>query len=210
MNVRRLALLAPLALGLVAAPRGAVAQTEVVLTPFVGGTFFLADPPSRFAIERKGDDPIVVRDGGFDHTATVGLAAGIRLSELFAVEAMLSWVPTGLEAASLGRNVDATSLMYALSLMVHLPLEARVEPFLGVGAGAETFSYDMADWERHTEWMANVLAGFVVPVSEHTGVRFEVRDCITRFESGISGVDARAQNDLMVTVGISFDFSIGG
>lgn len=208
MKVLRLAVLTPLTLAVFAAPPDAAAQTALELTPFVGGTFFLADPPSTFAIERSTGQPLQVKDGQFSDAITLGLSAGIRFGERFGVDGMFSWVPTALDATSLKNSVDATSLMYALSVLYYLPLGREVEPYVGLGVGGETFSYEIDEWKGHTDVMGNVLGGLLVPLTDQVSMRLEARDCITWFKSDVSGVDDAAQNDLMLTFGLKFSLGL--
>ncbi len=99
--------------------------------------------------------------------------------------------------------------MYGVNGFFYLPVEIRVKPYLSVGVGAETFAYQDDDIERHSEWMGNAAVGLYFGLSETTGVRFEARDCIARFGSGVPSVDDAWENDLMLSVGLSFINPIG-
>ena len=210
MKLLRLIALASV-LALLAAPRSAAAQLEVELVPFAGGTFFLADPPHFFAIERGNNaDPVLIHNGAFDDAFTMGLTAALRFESGFAIEGMISWLPTALNASSgIAHAVDVQSFMYAGSVVYHLPFETVVRPFLGVGVGGESFAYDPEGWQGHTDWMGNVLGGVVIPMNDRIGLRLEARDCITWFESHVLDVDDKAQNDLMITAGLSLGFPLG-
>lgn len=197
------------ALGVVAMVAAAEAQAQVVfeVTPFTGGTFFLADPPNRFALGKRVGAPTVVQGGEFDDAWTVGLNTGIRINEMWAIEGMFSWLPTKLSATSgLTNAADVNAYMYGITGLFYLPIESRVKPFVGLGFGAETFDYDIPDVETDTELMGNVLAGLFVELNDRLGLRLEARDCFARFDPDVSGVDHKWENDLMTTVGLSVRF----
>jgi len=184
----------------------ALAQTQLDITPFAGGTFFLADPPDPFALGSSSGSDMVVQGAEFSTSLTLGVNAGLKLGERWAVEGLFSWLPTNLSAAHglWGAEVDVNAFMYGLTGLYYLPLTERYQPFFGLGVGAETFNYQIAGIEDHTDWMGNVVGGLYVQISDRFGVRFEARDCFARFGSGVSGVDDAWENDLMTTVGFSF------
>ena len=178
------------------------AQIDLEVTPFTGGTVFLADPPNQFTLRRGVGAPATISNGTFDDAWTLGLNAGFRLGEMWAVEGMFSWLPTTLRGASVAEDADA--FMYGLTGLFYVPVRSRVQPFFGLGVGGETFNYQSAEFESHTDWMGNVVGGLFFEVSDMTGLRFEARDCFARFESGVADVSNAWENDLMLTVGVSF------
>jgi outer membrane protein W len=181
-------------------------QGEVSLMS--GGTFFLVDPPSTFAILRQGAQPLIVQNGQFKDAIGVGANAGVRIGDRVSVEGMFWWVPTELSAAdglSGYGKVMGSSLMYGGTVLYHFAPYPNIEPFVGVGAGAETMSYEKhLAWERDTDGMINGVVGSYFKFAEHLWLRAEVRDCLTRFHSGIVGVDAANHNDLMLSAGIAY------
>ena len=209
---RRFAAVGPLALTLFAGSftlASAQVTVELEAYPFVGGTFFLSDPPGQFLIQRQDASTLVVRDADFRHWWTFGMAAGVRIADDWGIEGMFSWVPTSLRAAggleAYGGEVDVNSMMYSGSVLYHFPEFASFRPFAGIGMGGETVSHDShLAWERHTDLMGNVLIGANYLLRDNFGIRFEARDCITRFESHVVGVDNTAANDLMITAGLSY------
>lgn len=183
------------------------AQIQYEITPFGGGTFFLADPPNQFALRRGTGTPTVVSNASFDHAWTVGANAGVRFNDRWAVEALFSWIPTQIQAGGgLTAAEDVNAYMYGLTGLYYLPIGQVVKPFLGLGVGAETFDYSIAGVKTETELMGNVVGGLYFALTDRVGVRVEARDCIARFKSGLSGVNNGWENDLMTTVGLSFRF----
>lgn len=183
------------------------AQVDFEVAPFAGGTLFLADPPSYFHLHRQGQEPITVVDGAFDDTWTLGVNAGFRLNDMWAIEALFSWMPTKLVSPT--RTEDLDAYMYGVTGLFYIPVSGRFRPFVGAGIGAETMNYASPRVETHTELMGNVLGGLYVAVTEMTGLRFEARDCFARFDSGMPNVDDAWENDLMLTFGVSFRTPIG-
>lgn len=205
---------AGLALLLVLSPDASSQMTvDVEGFTFSGVTMYLVDPPSRFAIHRQDVSPLIVQEGDFRDSWTIGIAAGLRFADDVAVEGMFSWVPGRLRSSgglgAYGGAVDVNTLMYSGSLLYHFPALANFRPFLGAGVGGETVSYDpQLAWERHTDLMANVLVGGTFELWDWGGIRFEARDCITRFDSDVTGIDDTAANDLMVTAGLTYRANI--
>lgn len=193
-------LLAIAGLAVLAMASEARAQVDFEITPFGGGTLFLADMPNQYALH--GD---VIRDGAFDNAWTLGLNAGFRFNEKWAIEGMFSWIPTRLTAASgLAGSEDVNGYMYGVTGLFYIPVGGLVQPFVGVGAGAETFDYRSSKYGSHTDFMGNVVGGVYFALTDMTGVRLEARDCFARMESGVGGVDDAWENDLMLTLGVSF------
>lgn len=203
MKLRSMITMAAVA-GLALAP-GVQAQMELELTPFAGGTFFLADPPSEFALATTSGQDLILENASFDRSFTLGLNAGLRFGERWAVEGMFSWIPTTLSAsAGLPGEADVNAYMYGLTGLYYVPLTDVVSPFFGLGVGGETFDYQIEASKTHHQWMGNAVVGLYLRVNDLLGLRFEARDCIARFDSGVAGVDDAWENDLMTTMGLSF------
>jgi hypothetical protein len=202
--------LAAVAMAGMQAPAQAQITFEGQVSPMMTGTFFVADPPSRFAIMRQGSAlPLVVEEGRFQDDFGVGVNAGVRIAERFGVEGMFFWVPTSLEAENgleaYGGEVKVNSLMWGATALYYLPRLGDLELFGGLGVGAETVNYEPElAWHRHNDVMGNVVVGANGYFTERLGIRFEVRDCVTRFESHITGIDDKMENDLMISAGLTF------
>jgi outer membrane protein W len=193
------------ALAALALSTEAWAQVDLEITPFGGGTLFLADLPSEYALHTGGTSDRIITDGAYDNAWTLGLNAGFRFNEKWAIEGMFSWIPTRLTAASgLPGSEDVNAYMYGLTGLFYIPIGGIVQPFVGLGAGAETFDYRRSGWESHTDFMGNVVGGLYVALTDVTGLRLEARDCFARMGSGVDGIDDAWENDLMLTLGVSF------
>jgi opacity protein-like surface antigen len=206
MKITRILVIAALA-GIAVASE-VQAQVDFEITPFGGGTLFLADPPNQFMLHRGQGSPVTIRDGAFDDAWTLGVNAGFRINERWGIEGMFSWLPTSLTSGS-GAAQDVDGYMYGLTGLFYVPIEGRVKPFLGVGVGGETFNYASPDIDSHTDWMGNVVGGLYLGITDMTGLRLEARDCFARFDSGVPNVSNAWENDLMLTLGVSFRSPMG-
>ena len=212
MRAPLLVLAACAAIGATTLPEPMHAQTTVDLevAPFVGGSFFLTDLPNRYHIRRHGQSDLEFEGGQFKDAYTLGTNAGVRIDDRFGIEAFFAWLPTRFEPAGGPTGaVDVNGFMYGLTFLYHFDL-GRLQPFLGAGAGGETFDYDALGWDRHTDFMANVVVGTNVAIDSKTAIRLEARDCITWFDPHVVGRSATAENDLMLTVGLDFRIPIFG
>lgn len=183
---------------------------------FAGGTWFLTDPPGQFAVPSAKDaPPLFVTDGTYRDYFTAGVTAGFRFYDNYGVEGFFAWTPTRLSAVSgleaQGGKMDANSFMYGGNVLYHVTqLSPTVQPFIGVGIGGETMSYEPQGWQRHTALQGNALVGANVWLTEGLALRFDVRDCISTWESHLGGVEDTTENDLMLSVGFNFKAGLFG
>lgn len=197
-----------LAAALVGVSRPASAQMDLELSPFAGGTFFLHDGPRSVALERRRGAPEIVEDARFLDSWSAGATVGLRLTELVAVEALLSWVPTWLVGDNLPDGTDVYGYMYGLNGVLHLPLRGPVRPFAGAGVGARTYDYS-GSIRSQTQWTTTFLAGVSVELGEGRALRIQGRDVLAPFHSVLPR--ARGwENDLMITAGMSWRVPLGG
>jgi outer membrane protein W len=208
-------LLAALVLAGTHVQAGAQVTFDAQVSPMVTGTFFLSDPPARFAIERQGAAPLIVSGGKFGNAVGVGVNAGILIAEDFGIEGMFWWVPTEVSASEglfdYGGKVDINSFMYGLTAVYYFPhIASKLEPFVGVGVGGETMSYDpQLAWQRHTDFLTHAVVGGHLWLNERLAVRIEGRDCLTRFRSHVEGEANTNEHDLMISGGLTFRAPLG-
>jgi hypothetical protein len=205
---RALPLAALLALGAFGSVRAQVSvQGEASI--FTGGTWFLTDPPDRFAIESTGSaGDLIVEDGRYRDGLMLGANAGVRVAERFGFEGFFAWIPTRLRADSgllaHGGRINADSYMWGVTALYHFTDWERLQPFVGLGLGGETMTYRPARLEGHTELQGNAVVGANYWVTDVFGIRFDLRDCLSTWNSHLVGVDDEPENDLMLGVGVSF------
>jgi hypothetical protein len=190
-------------------PAAAQLTFDAQLSPMITSPVFIGHAPSRFAILRQGADPLIIQDGKFKDGTGGGVNAGIRIGERLGLEGMVFWVPTQLEADGglerYGGEVDVNTLMWGATALFYFPWLGTVEPYVGLGVGAETTSYDpQLAWERHHDLMVNFAIGGSAWLSDRLALRLEARDCFTRFDSRISGIGKSSENDLMMSAGFTF------
>jgi hypothetical protein len=209
-GIMRAGVFAALALAATQAPAQGQIAFEVQASPMLTGTFFVGDPPERFAILRQQSAmPLVIDQGRYQDGIGYGANAGIRIAERFGLEGMFFWVPTQLEAEggleAYDGEVGVNSLMWGATALFYFPRLGDVEPFAGLGIGAETVSYDPElSWQRHNDLMGNAVVGGNAWLTDRLAIRLEARDCITRFDSHITGIEHSTENDLMLSAGLMF------
>jgi outer membrane protein W len=207
---RKAGLLALVALAGAHVHASAQVTFDLQVSPMMTGTFFLSDPPSRFAIERQGATPLIIRSGEFGHAVGVGIDAGVLIARDFGIQAMFWWIPTELSADEglfeYGDQVEVNTLMYGLTAVYYFPhIASKLEPFVGVGLGAETMGYDpQFAWQRHTDFMTHAVVGGHLWLTDQLALRLEGRDCLTRFRSHVEGVGSSNEHDLMISAGLTF------
>jgi outer membrane protein W len=190
-------------------------KVEAEASTFVGGTFFLTDPPAQFAIlSAKDASPLFINGGKYRDGVMGGFNAGLRFADHFGVEGFMAWIPTKLSAASgleaQGGEVSANSLMYGGNVLYHFTQFTPIQPFVGVGAGGETMSFEPEGWKRSTGFQGNGLVGANVKLTKGLSLRFDARDCLSSWESKITGVDNTNENDFMFSVGLNFKTGLSG
>lgn len=109
-------------------------------------------------------------------------------------------IPTGL--GDVGYLAGTAAVTYRVPTSGAL---AAVEPFFGLGGGVRRLSLDplaSPDAEDATDPVATALAGVTTRVWPSLGVRLEIRDLVSQYESPLDG-ETRIQNDVLVSVGVT-------
>jgi len=207
MKRARPAALAALLASAAFTPALAQRTVEVQVSPMLTGAFFHTDPPVQFAILRQSASPLIVQNGRIDHAFGPGVHAGLKFGG-GALEGMFWWVPSELSAGAgleaYGGSVDSNTLIYGVTLLYYVPGLDRVDPFVGLGLGAQTLMYERElAWQRRTDLMGNAVIGAHIAINERLAVRLEGRDVVPRFASNIEGVDAATRHDLMLSAGVT-------
>lgn len=195
-----------LGLAVLALPNVVSAQARVEVTAFAGAAVFASDLTDVF-----GGDQIVQ---SLDNAIAFGAHVGARFSS-FSIEGTAAIVPTDLisESAALGvaPSVSQTVLMLGVDVLYDLGGEA-FEPFLAAGVGIKSYSADdplsPPGFESGIDPAFNIGVGGRLWITESAAIRIDLRDYISTFDAfdliPDSGEDAKLQNDLLLTVGISF------
>lgn len=214
MRTLRYSIGALVALVLLEAP--AQAQTRIEASTLVGGTWVMAEPPTRFAVRSDGSAAdLVVTDGELAaRNVSVSAIVGARFGPRFGVEGLLTWVPTQLKApqslASEGGSIDGDVLIYSATALHHFAESGPFKPFFGVGVGAQTTRFDREGWRGQTEPLVNLLAGGEIELGSGIALRLDARNCISPWKSRVSGADNAVRTDAIFSGGLTFSRPIGG
>lgn len=191
----------------VGSPGDASAQPGLEITPQVGAAFFLSDLPEQLAVS---DTRVLEGAEFFDRALSLGMAAGLRLSDALTVEAAFSWHPVNLRADDgLRHSVDSQVWDYGVNGLFALPALGSARPFVGLGVGRTTIEYGIANSDNRSEWTAKVLAGLLMEASERSAFRIQVSDQAMRYPSGVTGVDDTWSNRLSISFGLSMRPEVG-
>lgn len=195
----------PLALAvlLAATPLRAQSRLQVELAPFGGETFFLHDGPSSLALERPQAAPQIIEAPRFQDTWSAGLTAGLRLSDRFGVEGLMTWTPTWLIGSNFENGTDVYAYTCALSGVAHGPAAGRLHPFAGAGVGGELDDYS-GSIHSHAHWLATVQGGLALELGDGRSVRVIARDFLAPYRAALPGGGAGWQNDVMVSAGVTW------
>jgi outer membrane protein W len=174
---------------------------------FVGISHFTSSPPSRISVFRDGAPHLVVRNAELEQAVTAGVHAGVRLTDRYGIGMTLAWTPTRMAAThglvEQGGAVDVNTLGYGLTFSHHWPSFRRVQPFAGVGIGAETSFYEPDGWKSRTDFVASFSAGADVALKEGLSLRLGAHNAVTAFESMVAGEDDRLRSQLVLSMGVS-------
>lgn len=175
----------------------------VEISPFAGETFFLHDGPAALRLERPRADPQIVRGARFEDTWSAGLAAGIRMNDVLALEALFNWTPTWLFGTNFPDGTDVYAYTYGLSAVAHAPVPGRLRPFAGVGIGGELDDYS-GSIASHVRWMTSLQGGFSFDVGDGRALRVQARDFVSPSEAVVPGVRAGWRHDVMLSAGVTW------
>jgi hypothetical protein len=190
---------ATLALGVAAlSPASAQAQQlrTIEVTPVIGGAFF----PSKLAEPFK-DEEGNTYNVSLGNAAVFGLNFGFNLSEQVALEVQGLKVPTQLSVSTQGASAGADMGLYLIGGAVRYafaPVGRSVRPFVVAGAGIK--GYDGGT----TDAMWNLGGGIRLPLGNRIGLRLELRDYMSRYDSIDWDRPARLQHDLLFMPGLVF------
>lgn len=178
-------------------PVQAQSSPQLDLTPFAGGALFVNDLASDMLVCDGGCERI--QTPKMDNGIAFGAHAGLRFGA-WSLEGTAAMVPTSWSGEETGggqRSVDTSVLILGGNVLYTIPTENQLmEVFLAAGGGIKSHSPDEGD--SATNPMGNVGLGLRVFISPSMALRFEGRDYISPYEDG------NVQNDLLVTVGLSF------
>ncbi len=139
----------------------------------------------------------------------VGGQASYRLNPQFAITGTLGWAPSKDRITAGDQKLDVWQ--YDLGAELRAPswvTSGAIDftPFVGLGAGARTYSYRDLDVDAETDFAGYGAAG-VHFANGRFGLRLEARDYLSSFD-GLDGKlsDSSTRNDLFLTGALSIRF----
>jgi hypothetical protein len=142
-----------------------------------------------------------------DDAVAVGLTASYDVHRHVAILGSFSWAPTKVKGLATDDDLDL--FQYDVGVEGHYPFALgggwAVRPFLGLGAGARTYSFRDLDVDAETDFAGYVSAG----ISAQRGplsVRLIARDYVTAFDGLAGGGDDEARNDVSIFAGVGMRF----
>lgn len=169
-----------------------------------GAMMFASDLPASFLLTDESGVLLQLDEVELDPAFTIGGNVGARIGERFGLGVSMLYSPLTY-STSAASDQDADLFAYGADFSYHATqFSDRVVPFLVVGAGAKTYSFEGADAE--TDFMWSVGGGMDVNLASNVGLRFEVRDYMSMFDPEINGFDSELQHDVAVSAGLRFEF----
>jgi hypothetical protein len=201
--------LAPAAAALLTwAPAQAQEEPEHVnafeLTPFVG-----------FMGGGEFEDPLDDSDRDLDEDTTFGLIANAAVDAWRHYELVYAQQSTQLEGAT-PADMDVQYLQ--IGGIVSHPDARYVIPYFGLTVGAARLSPDEAGLDDETKVAFSAGGGFRVPITDHIGVRLDLRAFVTLLESdnelfcvSSSGLTCRirAKSDTLLQYSAALGVTVG-
>ncbi len=169
-----------------------------------GATIFASDLPDSFVLTDENGALLRLDGAELDHTLALAANVGARFGERFGLGLSMLYSPLTYSTTATS-DQEGDLFMYGADFSYHATtFSERVAPFLVVGAGAKTYSFEGADAE--TDFMWNVGAGVDVDLASNVGLRFEARDYMSMFDPDTNGLDSELQHDVAVSAGLRFEF----
>lgn len=206
-----------------AGPADSPAQetTTFEISVFGAASFAVGDISDGFGLTLEGQSFQFERAEMADGFVFGG-RAGVRFGDL-QVEGSVGYWPTtqvlvfpnsvgGVEGSF---RAESKVLLADASLLYHFEVpNTLIEPFLVVGGGVKSYDTEQplqgAIFVGPTDATVIVGGGVRVPLTATTGLRIDIRDHISSFDFEVSGADAKLQNDVIVSVGLSLFPGSGG
>lgn len=187
-------------------------KLSVVIAAFVALTATQAraqEPERKFAIAPfvgayvpTGD----IRDV-LDDSLLVGVTASYDVHRYVAVLGSFSWAPSQAKGIVAGEDVDL--FQYDLGVQGQYPIALNADwtfkPFVGVGAGARTYSFRDLDVDAETDFAGYVAAGGALQY-EALELSVSVRDQLSAFDGLAGQDDSTTSNDLSMFASIGMRF----
>lgn len=138
-------------------------------TPFVG-----------YMAGGEFEDPTDASDRDVDEDSNFGLIVNAAVDSWRHYELLYSSQSTQVDGTT---PIDMDVQYLQIGGTVSHPDATRVIPYFGMTVGAVRFSPDAAGLDDETKIAFSVAGGFRVPITDHIGVRLDVRAFVTVLDS---------------------------
>jgi hypothetical protein len=141
----------------------------------------------------------------FKDAALFGLQGAIELTPNLHMLGSFSWVDGKNKYSVTNTNVDIFQYDVGAELGAVTPLALgwELKPFLGVGAGARTYSFSSDQLSNKTCALGYGAAGSEFQIS-NIALRLEARENFFCYKSPIIGEKSKTRNDLGLSFGIAY------
>lgn len=173
-------------------------------TPFVG-----------FMGGGEFEDPTDESDRDLDEDNSFGLIVNAAVDDWRHYELLYTNQSTSVEGTA---PLDMDVEYLQIGGIVSHPDAQRVIPYFGMTVGAARFSPDAAGLDDETKLAFSVAGGVRVPITDHFGVRFDVRAFVTVLDSEgdlfcVSGEGLtcaiRAKSDTFLQYAVNLGVAVG-
>jgi outer membrane protein with beta-barrel domain len=143
----------------------------------------------------------------FKDAPMVGMQAALELDPSFHLVGTFSWVPGQNKYPVAQDNVNIFQYNVGAELGFVQPLGGSWEmrPFVGLGAGGRTYSYQSIGLADKTCTAGYGAVGTEFQVAR-TALRLEARDNVFCFKSPVAGVASQTRNDIGLSFGVAYHF----
>ena len=147
----------------------------------------------------------------FKDAPIVGLEAAVELKPSLHLLGSFGWVPGQNKYGVTKDNVSIFQYDVGLELSLVRSLSDHwlFKPFVGVGGGARTYSYQASTLSSRTCAAGYGAVGTEFQVGR-TAFRVEGRDNVFCFKSPLAGGDSRTRNDIGGAIGLAYHFGQPG
>lgn len=143
----------------------------------------------------------------YSESVLFGAQAGLELRPTFHVLATFTWVPVHARYAVSNPEVNLYQYDLGAELGIVAPMEPEwvFKPFLGLGAGGRTYSFDASEMYTRTGFAAYGSAGTELQL-HRVAFRFEARDNVFRYRDPVGASRSWMRNDIGFSIGLAYHF----
>ena len=142
--------------------------------------FWEFTPFAGFTAGGEFENPADDSDRDLDEDSSFGLIVNAAVDDWRHYELLYSTQSTSVEGAT---PIDMDVQYLQIGGIVSYPDATRVIPYFGLTVGAARFSPDAPGLDDETKLAASIAGGFRVPITDHIGVRLDLRAFVTVLDS---------------------------